>query len=329
MIKRHIALVCKRFDRRKKVRPPVFRKTHECSNISIIKGKIYSDSDCKAAFITEMNKYASRFGMFGTHFENSSGQHTPGHYSCARDLARMVFCCSAYDKLMRIWGKTLYSVEVGGSHPRTISGKSTYKGTAMETVGEYYHIFGGKSGTWYLSSSNHIENLVLLCKSKVDSAWLAGCIMYNTNSPLAKTSYNRGVPFKEMLDWLEDYRVNPETTITPIIQAHYCSAFVVPPHNPMAYQDITLEMVGKSSTTSAIPASCTKLMTAMVALDHLSLDEAITVKFSDIQTGSGDTFYDGDTINAEDAILAMLLPSSNTLATTIARVVGKRILNGK
>ena len=30
------------------------------SDVSIIEGKLYSDSDCKAAFITEMNKYALR-----------------------------------------------------------------------------------------------------------------------------------------------------------------------------------------------------------------------------------------------------------------------------
>lgn len=288
-------------------------------------GTSYTDAQCVAGFVAEMNKYAKRFGMANTTFVNPHGLPDNSHKSTARDLAKMVACCTAYDKLMQFWGQTSYSVLVGGDHARTISGSSTYKGSAMTTVGDYYHIYGGKSGTVTISGTRH-ENLVLVCKSKVDDAWIAGCILDNTNNPSAQTTSNRGVPFKQLLDWLEDYRTDP-TVSAPTIQATYASAFVIPPHNIMAYQDVTLEMVGKASTTSAIPASCTKLMTAMVALDHLTLDETITIKSGDIQSGSGDTFYAGDTINAGDAILAMLLPSSNTLAAALARVVGWKILN--
>lgn len=88
-------------------------------------------------------------------------------------------------------------------------------------------------------------------------------------------------------------------------------------------------MVGKSSFMHAKPASVTKLMTAKVAFDNLSMSESITIKSSDIQNGSGDTFYIGDVLYVGDAILAMLLPSSNTLANAIARVVGEKILNSK
>lgn len=70
-------------------------------------------------------------------------------------------------------------------------------------------------------------------------------------------------------------------------------------------------------------------MTAKVALDYLSMSEIITIKSSDIQSGSGDTFYSGDVLYVEDAILAMLLSSSNTLATALARIVGKKILKAQ
>lgn len=296
--------------------------------LAMIGGTPHTDEECVDAFVAEMNKYTSRFGMSNTNFINPSGMDVNGHYSCAKDMARMTMCCTAYAKLMEFWGQTSYSVPVGGPNARTISGISTYKGTDMPTVGDYYHIFGGKSGTWIVSSSNHIENLCLVCKSKVDDAWLVGCILYNTYNPTAGVHSNRGVPFKEMLDWLEDFRQDPDTA-AQTVQAQYCSAWVMPPHSPTAYADMDLEMVGKSSTTQAKPCSATKLMTAMVALDHLSLDEIITIKSGDIKSGSGDTFYEGDTILFGDAILAMLLPSSNTLATAIARVAGEKILNGK
>lgn len=288
----------------------------------------HTDADCLTAFVAEMNKYAALFGMNDTVFLNPSGMDESGHYSCAKDMARLTMCCTAYRKLMEYWGQTSYSVSVGGPNARTISGISTYKGSDMTTVGDYYHIFGGKSGTWIISSSNHIENLCLVCKSKVDDAWLVGCIMYNTYNPTAGVHSNRGVPFKEMLDWLEDYRQDP-TTPSQTVQAQYCAAWVMPPHTATAYQDMDLEMVGKSSTTHAKPCSATKLMTALVALDNIGINDTITIKSSDIKSGSGDTFYEGDTITFGDAILAMLLPSSNTLATAIARTAGERILNAK
>lgn len=294
--------------------------------LAMIGGESHTDEECLAAFVAEMNKYAGLFGMTNTNFVNPSGMDETDHYSCAKDMARLTMCCTAYPKLMEYWGQTTYSVQVGGSNARTISGSSSYKGSAMTTVGDYYHIFGGKSGTWILSASNHIENLCLVVKSKTDDAWLVGCILYNTYNPTAGVSSNRGVPFKEMLDWLEDYRQNPSTP-AQTVQATYCSAWVMPPHTATAYADMDLEMVGKSSTTHAKPCSATKMMTAAIVLDKFSIDETITIKSSDIKSGSGDTFYAGDTLKVGDAILAMLLPSSNTLAAALARVVGWKILN--
>ena len=284
------------------------------------------DMKCIAAFVEEMNKYADRLGMNDTRFVNPSGMNDAYHYSCAKDLARMTMFCTEYKDLMERWGQTSYSVFVGGPNARTISGYSTYTGDNMTTVENSFQMIGGKSGTWIVNSSNHIENLCLVCKSKVDDAWLVGCILYNTNNPTAGTKDNRGVPFKQMLDWLEDYR-HDSATEAQTVQASYCSAWVIPPQTELTNNEKDLEMVGKNSTTRVIPASCTKLMTAMVALDNLSINETITIKSGDITPGSGDIFYAGDTINLGDAILAMLLPSSNTLAMAIARTVGALLLN--
>lgn len=69
-------------------------------------------------------------------------------------------------------------------------------------------------------------------------------------------------------------------------------------------------------------------MTAMCMLDWITdIHEWFTVKASDISTGSGQTMYDGDRITFKDALYAMMLPSSNTCAKAVARVVGEKILN--
>ena len=291
-----------------------------------IEGEQHTDAECYDAFIAEMNKYAVRFGMNDTNFVNPHGLNHADHYSCAKDLARLIMNYASRPRVIEFMWQDSYSVEVGGPNARTISGDAAYKGYRIPSVADYYHIYTGKGGTLLISGTNY-ENLCMICKSKVDDAWLCGCIMYNTYNPGGESN-NRGVPFKEMLDWLEDYRQDPATP-TPTIQAQYCSAWVMPPHTLTAYGDVDLQMVGKSSTTHAKPASCTKMMTAIIAFDHLSMDETITVKAGDIEGGSGDTFYDGDTLNAGDAMLAFMIKSSNTLGHTIARVVGEKILNAK
>jgi D-alanyl-D-alanine carboxypeptidase (penicillin-binding protein 5/6) len=41
------------------------------------------------AFVKQMNRRAQQLGLSGTHFQNACGHDAPGHYSTARDLARL------------------------------------------------------------------------------------------------------------------------------------------------------------------------------------------------------------------------------------------------
>jgi D-alanyl-D-alanine carboxypeptidase (penicillin-binding protein 5/6) len=43
----------------------------------------------EVGFVEQMNRTAKRLGMTGTHFANATGLPDPGHYSTARDLARL------------------------------------------------------------------------------------------------------------------------------------------------------------------------------------------------------------------------------------------------
>ena len=75
------------------------------------------------------------------------------------------------------------------------------------------------------------------------------------------------------------------------------------------------------------PYSMTKMMTAIIALDYCKPDEIIVVQEDDLQRGSGPKFYDGDKLTMEEALIALMLPSSNTLAKAISRHVGEKILH--
>ena len=68
-------------------------------------------------------------------------------------------------------------------------------------------------------------------------------------------------------------------------------------------------------------------MTMLCALDYFyDTHETVTVKTVDIIGGSGSTFYDGDELTFWDAVRIMMMESSNTLANTIARCAGYKIL---
>ncbi len=284
------------------------------------KGQItYTSKECINAFVTRMNANAKQFGMTNTTFKNASGWAAEGHISCASDMLRMLMAATTYDKLMHYWGWEQYSINVMGYEPREVVVKSTYKGAKAVDLGTHYDIYGGKSGSWYHGKNRGAsKNLVCAVKSKVDNQWLIGCVMGAGKS-------GRFVAMRQLLDWLEAKRVDP-TTPEPELDCKHAAATVLPLHSGMAYRDKDIVMVGKDFDTLYAPYSMTKVMTAMIALDYCKPDEIITIIEDDIVGGSGPKLQYGDKLTMEDALIALMLPSSNTLAKTISRYVGEKIL---
>ena len=87
-----------------------------------------------------------------------------------------------------------------------------------------------------------------------------------------------------------------------------------------------------SGITSMLrPCSVVKLMTALVALDFI-VDKSsfLELSYNEVSIGgSGSQYYSSDRINVMDALRAMLVESSNVLATAIGRYTGQIILTGR
>lgn len=79
----------------------------------------------------------------------------------------------------------------------------------------------------------------------------------------------------------------------------------------------------KAADLAAYPASLAKLMTALLAMERREGDPAITVAAEDIRPGSGNYFAAGDTLSFVDALQALLIASSNTVAESLARTLGR------
>lgn len=78
----------------------------------------------------------------------------------------------------------------------------------------------------------------------------------------------------------------------------------------------------KDSRSKREPASTTKIVTCMLALEHLDLDQVITVKHDAVQMGSIINVKKGEKIRTEDLLYALMLPSANDAAVALAEEIG-------
>ena len=88
-----------------------------------------------------------------------------------------------------------------------------------------------------------------------------------------------------------------------------------------ATADWVIASVGADSRRS--PASTTKMMTALVAWDHLAMDELVTVSQTAADVGEAEIgLVPGEQIPARDLYAAMLIRSANDAAMAVAEHVG-------
>lgn len=82
-------------------------------------------------------------------------------------------------------------------------------------------------------------------------------------------------------------------------------------------KDSQVILYEKNSLFKFPPASTTKIMTALVALDYFNPEDVLTVQRSNIE-GSTLNFTRGEQLKFKDLLYAMMLPSSNDATVAIA-----------
>jgi len=70
------------------------------------------------------------------------------------------------------------------------------------------------------------------------------------------------------------------------------------------------------------PASLTKLVTAIVALERGDLDQTVTVTEEDLQIWTMIGLHEQETLTLDEMLHVLLIPSDNTAGVTIARTLG-------
>jgi D-alanyl-D-alanine carboxypeptidase (penicillin-binding protein 5/6) len=83
------------------------------------------------------------------------------------------------------------------------------------------------------------------------------------------------------------------------------------------------ELVTKNTDEKLPIASLTKLMTAMVVLDHVNRDQIVTIEKSDTEVDCACMgLVEGEKISVGNLLEGMLIPSNNDAAQALARFVG-------
>ena len=264
----------------------------------------HTDTECVARFMEAVSEKASALGMTGSTFTRPAGDG--GNMTTARDLMRMLVEAAGYKEIARIWGKSTRAIPVLGANARTVTVNTTVTDPDLEGA---YHVFGGKTGSWAGT-----EDLVIVAETE-SHGMVAGVVMDATSGAA------RFDAMKELLDVVD----GKGTEVTSAVSAIACA---VPAGNVFQYEGYPFPVLyEQSADTETIPASVTKVLTAMVALDHTpDIHETVEFRASDAIGGSGAVFQTGDIVTVEDALYAMLLPSSNMAAQAVARTVGRKLL---
>lgn len=278
----------------------------------IIYPNTFTASECRTAFVEYMNAKAADIGMDASVFMNPTGLDESGHTVTASDMIQLLLCATGYDELVSVWSKDTYTVKIKGDNAREVEIDTTVAGASLENT---YHIFGGKTGT------TSVKNLVAVVDAPNGNQLL--CVVLDTGN-------DRFLAAKQACDIAKAVIENPDYDYSgDTVDANNVAVALVPMGNPRMYDGYDLPLLfAKNATSQVVPASTTKILTAICALDFVkNIHESFEIIESDISSGSGYDVYAGDRITFKDALYSMMLPSANSIAKALARVVGRRILS--
>ncbi len=273
----------------------------------------FSDAACKAAFLDHMNRKAAAIGLTATHFADGSGI-VPTHSTItAIDALRLALCADGYRGISDAWGAESYDLHIGGRHERTV----TLVPRDRTPFTNYYHLLGAKTGT--LQGCN---NAIVIGEDHEGGKYVMVVV--------GSTWTERWRDVRKLMDIGRRKRKDAAADVRDI-RLTATSGLVCAYRAPLPLQlrfDPLPILYAKQPDEVRLPASVTKTMTAICMLDLVdNLDSSFEIKKSDLTGGSGPVFFDGDSITFRDALYAMFIPSSNTVAVALSRVIGRQILS--
>lgn len=272
-----------------------------------------SDDACLQQFIIEMNKKSIQLSMTNTVFLNPHGLIADGQVSTSRDMLLLALQAAGTENLLKVWGAKNYTVSIEGPHARELKLRSL---VASPLIEEEYTFLGGKTGTVNAKKTN----VLLLLADKASNLFLTTVMGATSNE-------NRFIDARKLVKIAQKRLSNPSYQPDEKLSAVSGSVLAINGHPLFWANALPPSLYEINENEQLAPVSLNKVMTALLLLEHVAnLHETFTFKESDITRGSGPQMYAGDTISFLDALYLMMLPSSNSTATAVGRVVGRRMI---
>lgn len=267
------------------------------------------------AFVVKMNEKAQVIGMKNSIFKNPHGLAASGEQlSTARDLLKLGIVASGYAELSKCWNKKSYIINIEGDNARQVTIDTSVADAALDN---YYYVFGGKTGT--LSDVGYETKNLLSIVNAPNGRWFVGVVL---------KADNRFAESKALFD-IAQRALSGENVSNLNVTSRHAAVALVPQNNALSYEGYEFDLLyAKNEDTQTYPASITKVINAVTALDYIvDIHEKVKVVATDITSGTENIFMAGDVITYKDLLYAMMLPSSNTAATAMARLIGTKILS--
>ena len=301
-----------------------------------------SEEECNEAFVEEVNKRCAQFGMENTHIENASGYDADLSAASSQmsvsDMARLTIACSDKSDLLSLLSLDRAKIQIYGRNRREVELENTYLSAIkakLSSIGAY--AMGGKGGSLDYGGNNKFRTQITF--ADICGKATALCLM-GQGSTSFENIYSA---CKDLASCMQNVYEGSEPVITSNMNELVSSgggyaAFEIPKSGSLYVNQVSTDAILSrfpsvfSGITSMLrPCSAVKLMTALVALDFI-VDKSsfLELSYNEVSIGgSGSQYYSSDRINVMDALRAMLVESSNVLATAIGRYTGQIILTGR
>ena len=329
-------------------------KNNIVSAINEVSNRVYTEVDfpettCRSRFIEAMQKKADKYGLDITvnGVAGFSDDSSDDQLATAKSMAKLYAIASGYDALCKIWDEAtdLYIYSKGSITTRHLCHSTVFSYNDGEhyanSLTDYYDMLGGKTGTW-----SPLRMLGAVIKGP-DDILLCGFVRRSGNE---SSSSNRWSNMKKLTDIAYALLADPSADISTLesdLENDGCVSaemIKIPNGNALLYERSNLTdesasakydtfIYGLNNTVKNKIASCTKVLTAITALDYVSdLNEIVTLTAYDVSNQNGGTdvspaLVSGEKFTIRELLYALMMPSSNRAAQAIARHVGKKILN--
>ena len=274
------------------------------------------NQDAVDLFIEKMNAKAQKIGMTNSIFADVAGYNTATNRVTAKDLVKLGINACGSNELCSIWGVSGTTLTTLDGNHRTI--QCDYVDDVSD-ITNYYTLLGKKPGYMPLDGGGSSFTMLAVCI--VEGKAIVGAIGGATSST------NRVKAIKELMDNVK-LILNGQSANTPYYY-QYGAAAILPPGNPVSWEGQAITyLYDYNGDTQFVPASTTKVLTCLTALDYTKdLKQQMKVLSSDgLDYGSGQLLQNGDILNMIQLLYLILLPSSGPACRVLARVLGQKML---